>query len=121
MAPPMTGRLRELPVRSRATARIAATGGMRPAFRAGKYADSSVTPVPTTIAVTTAVVVTVRPPAGRSTPKPDRRALRPAATPMPVTRPASEAMTPTIAASSITERMTCLVLAPIARSRAISR
>ena len=118
--PPMTIRFGEAPVRSTATARIAAIGGTLPALRAGKYADASVTPVPTTNAVTTVDVVTASPPAGRSRPKPLSNCFSPAATPMPAARPTIEATTPVIVASSMTERITCLRLAPIARSRAIS-
>ena len=45
----------------------------------------------------------------------------PAATPRPAKRPATDAKRPTTAASASTDRSTCLRLAPIARSSAISR
>ena len=54
------------------------------------------------------------------TPKLRQRAPMPLATPTPATRPSADATTPTTAASIATLRRTCLVLAPIARSRASS-
>src|SRR5215213_2964585 len=54
---PMIGRFRDVPVRSSATERIAAIGGTFAALRAGKYADTSVTVVPTIIEVMTVELV----------------------------------------------------------------
>jgi hypothetical protein len=47
---PATSRLRELPLVSMATSRMAATGGILAARRAGKNADAVVTMVPTSMA-----------------------------------------------------------------------
>ena len=117
---PTTIRRRELAARSMATARIAAIGGMRPARRAGMTADTSVTTVPIAKHRAIVLIVTTTGPAGISIPKAASRAFNSLATPMPATTPAIDEISPTTVASRSTDRVTCRLLAPRARSNAIS-
>jgi hypothetical protein len=121
MTRPTTIRRRENADVSRATSRMAATGGIFDARRAGTKAATTVMRTPVTREVTTALVVSTTPPAGMSTPKPASSAFSPTATPMPAASPTAEATIATTNASARTEPSTCRRLAPMARSSAFSR
>ncbi len=94
---------------------------MRDARIAGNTAATIVTPVPTTNDQTKAFDGIVIPLAGMSTPSADSSPLSTPASSTPPTNPMTDATRPTSAASKSTERTTWPLLAPMARSRAISR
>ncbi len=118
---PNTARFTDVPVLSWATSRSAAIGGTFPALRAGMYAASTVTTVPTTIEMTIVLLLTTVPEAGRSMSNTVNTLAIPLAVPMPATTPIAEANRPVSTDSNTSERITCLRLAPIARSSAVSR
>ncbi len=103
------------------SSRIAATGGIEDARRAGAYADSSVTPVPTTTATITVRTASTIEPDGSPTLSASSRVRNPNASPTPPATPTALPATPMIPASSSTERRTWVRLAPTARSSASSR
>ena len=107
--------------RSIATSRRAATGGTRAALRAGTIEDNSVTMVPTSIPMMTALAGTTAPEPGRSMPSRLITHRSPIASAMPPKTPIADAITPMTSDSPMIEPSTCRVLAPIARSNAISR
>ena len=73
---PMTARRTEVPVRSTDTSRMAAIGATLAARRAGMYAASTVTTVPTTIEITIVLELTTVPPAGSCEPEAGERRAR---------------------------------------------
>ena len=118
---PMTARRTDVPVRSTATSRSAAIGATFPALRAGKYAASTVTIVPTTIEMTIVLGFTTVPVAGSLKPNAVNALAMPLAVAIPAATPIAEANSPVSTDSSTSERITCLRFAPIARSSAVSR
>ena len=106
MTEPMTGRLSDVPVRSSATDRIAAIGGTLAALRAGKYADTRVTVVPTISDVRT-LAGDRHVAGGQVEAERGQHRRQSGGKPTPVARPTTEATAPTATASTITERMTC--------------
>jgi hypothetical protein len=99
---------------------IAATGGIRAAYRAGTQVARTVTPTPMTRAAMTVAAPTTSGPSGSVRSVAYRMPRTPAPTPTPIARPATEATRPTVAASASTEKVTCRRLAPTARSSANS-
>ncbi len=97
---PRTIRLRDDADVSIATSRIAATGGIRDARRAGKNADTTVTVTPTTRLTMTVRGSTTSEPLGRSKPSESRSRVRPIATRMPSPRPTIDAIRPTATPST---------------------
>jgi hypothetical protein len=104
-----------------ASARIAATGGTRVAFRAGMNDDTSVITTPTTSETITVRTSKTVPVDGRSIPTAPSTPRRPSAISTPHPRPIAEATSPTSPDSSMTELSTWRRLAPRQRSRASSR
>jgi hypothetical protein len=84
------------------------------------YAASTVTIVPTIIEITIVLELTTVPPAGSSKPSPVNASAMPLAVKMPAATPIAEANKPVTIDSNITDRSTCLRLAPIARNNAVS-
>ena len=103
---PMIVRRRDVRSLSIPRSRMAATGAMVAALRAGKMAATTVMPVPTSRAEITAEGGTLNGVSGPANPMLRSRALRPMASPMPATTPMAEAPRPTTNASSSTERST---------------
>ena len=100
---------------------MAAIGEVREARRDGRYADTRVTPTPTTYARTTVVVVSVSALLLISRPNDEKSEASPRASPSPSRMPSVAPSSAMSAASTSTERRTCFVLAPSARSSASSR
>ena len=90
------------------------------ALRAGRYAATTVTTTPTTAETIRLAGATTEPVPGRSSPNAPSTARSACAVPIPATTPTAEANTPVNSASTMTERVTCLRFAPIARSSAVS-
>ena len=118
---PTSRRLRENAVLSTALSRIAATGGMRPALRAGTSADSTVTSRPTTSVSTIVRGRSAMPVDGMSMPNALSSVCRPVASRMPPTSPIRDPTRPMNNASVSIELVTWRRLAPIARISALSR
>ncbi len=97
---PMITRLRDVADVSTATSRIAATGGMREARRAGNSAEATVMPTPTMRLTTTVRGSRTSEPLGRSIPSAPSSEVRPIATRTPSARPTTEAISPTATPSS---------------------
>src|SRR5690606_26495675 len=91
---PHTSRARDTRERSIDTSDIAATGGTLEDRHAGTTADRTVTPTPTTSAVTIAAAGSDGTPGSTVNSRPTA-ALRPVASTTPRARPSSEAMSPT--------------------------
>ncbi len=117
-APPTQTRMRSDRCGSDTSSRIAATGGIFAARRAGKYADSTVTTMPTVYAHRTGVAVNT---SGADVSEPLKiSACSSCARPTPRPRPIVEPRMPTATASPITAPVTCRREAPTARSSASS-
>ncbi len=99
---------------------IAATGGIRAAFRAGNSAETTVTMSPTAMPTITVRGNRVSGPSGMLSPKAFMAAPRPIARSTPTPIPMTDATKPTIRASMTTIQVTCRPVAPIARRRANS-
>ena len=95
-------------------------GAIREARRAGTTEDAIVTRVPTIRETQIVRGSSLSPVLGRSIPNALRSAFNPTAIAMPTRIPTADANRPTTNASTITESSTCRLLAPIARSSAIS-
>uniref|UniRef100_A0A6J7NAZ0 Unannotated protein n=1 Tax=freshwater metagenome TaxID=449393 RepID=A0A6J7NAZ0_9ZZZZ len=104
-----------------ASSRSAATGGTLLDRIAGRSADAAVTSKPTHSVVTTVLPRRLTPVDGRSTPAALSRLRRPTARPTPETSPIREPTRPITNASTSSAKVTCLRLAPTARSSAFSR
>ena len=118
---PQINRARELRRRSKATSCIAATGGTRDAWIAGRTADSTVIATPT---ISDTMIVRgrrTRPFDGMSTPRRDRNHSRALDVRTPSTMPMTDATSPTTMDSTTSDRMIWRRLAPTARSSAFSR
>ena len=118
---PATVRLRPVSMISIAVLRIAANGGTLPARRAGNHADATVTSTPTISVSIMVLGLITRPPLGISMLNARSKALRPFDNPIPPTRPSRDPKMPTTTDSINMARVTCLRLAPMARSNAFSR
>ncbi len=101
--------------------RSAAIGVIRPARRAGTYAASNVTAVPSSTPVTGTDQPMVRSSVLRFRPKARSATISPTASPMPAPKPSTEPISPSSSASISTERLICPRPEPIARSSPISR
>ena len=80
---------------------MAATGGMRPARKAGTIAAATVTPIPITIDKMTVRLEINKSAAGNAAPAALNAKVMPLATPSPPTRPRPVAMIPTTRPSPI--------------------
>ena len=120
MRPTMTRRVM-LPALSSAVSRRAASGGTRPARRAGSHAASTVTSTPATNVLTNADVLMAKPCVGTSKPVALSSALSNCESRMPIPKPMTEPTTPIAVDSTSSARETCRRLAPMARSSAFSR
>ena len=118
---PATRRHRDDAERSTATSRSAASGATREARTAGASDASSVIRIPTSGAMTSVVVLIVRPPAGSANPNASNSAFKPWASAKPRPRPTAEATTPTTIDSPASDQNTWRRSAPIARSSADDR
>ena len=98
-SPPNANRCQVCPVRSRATSRSAAIGGIREARRAGNTAEPTVTAMPTTSETIAVRARNTVPPAGMSIPSFASIAFSRPATPTPRNSPTIEATSPTTTAS----------------------
>ncbi|GAA3444772.1 hypothetical protein GCM10018955_42100 [Planomonospora venezuelensis] len=115
---------RSTPVRnvcSSTCERSAAIGATRVAARAGSSAAATVISTPSTMPTATVRGASATPPEGTSIPVRPSTASAPAPRPRPASRPSTDAIRPTTADSSRTEPNTCLRVAPMQRSSAISR
>jgi hypothetical protein len=92
-----------------------------PALRAGKYAASTVTIVPTIIEMTIVPGFTTVPRRRQLEAECGERLGNTFAVPIPATTPIAEANSPVSTDSNTSERITCLRFAPIARNSAFSR
>ncbi len=101
--------------------RMASTGAIRAALRDGSHAASTVTPTPTASAAATGSGPITRGPRGSDSPVVLRISGSTEAIPRPSRKPRAEAVRPRRTASQRRERTTWRRVAPIARSRAISR
>ena len=118
---PATTRPRDVADRSTASFRSAANGGTRPARMAGTNDDSRVTTMPTTNPSTARAGFSVSPDDGRSNPMTFSKPFSNTANTIPTTMPSTDDITATITDSRNWARMTCCLLAPMARSNAFSR
>ncbi len=119
-APPTRRRL-ALSATNPSSGRIAATGGIREARRAGTITDINVTPIPTIAeAMTVRGNITIEIP-GNPAPAALKMPMMPRATKSPPNTPITVATTATARASSTIMRRTCEPLAPTDRSSASSR
>ena len=118
--PPMR-RLRPGSRTSSAVARMAASGDTLPARRAGSHADATVTKTPTINVCCTVFALSTSPPLGRSILRARNIALSPFDKPIPAMSPIKDPTMPTASDSINMALVTCLRLAPIARSNAFSR
>ncbi len=100
--------------------RSAAIGATLVAVRAGSSAAPTVTTRPMARARAMVLGASDTPPEGRSCPKALSTASAPAPRPSPVSRPRAEEMSPTTTDSRRMEPKTCLRVAPMQRSSAIS-
>ena len=87
----------------------------------GNTDEKTVTTMPTMSPTTAVRALNTTPPAGMSIPNAASIALRRKATTTPSAMPTTDAMNPIANASTISAPSTCLRLAPMARSSAISR
>ena len=101
--------------------RIAATGGILAARRAGISTARTVIPTPTRKAITTAIGVSTIGKSGKPAPAALKMARISLATPMPAKMPMTVAMTDITNASTTISRRTWRPAPPTARSRASSR
>ncbi len=116
-----TTRRRLLSASKPSSGRIAATGGIFAARRAGTMTDAIVMPTPTTNAMMIVRGVITVPVSGNPAPAALKREISRRATPMPSPMPTIVAITDITSASTTIMRRTCLPSAPIARSKASSR
>ena len=101
--------------------RNASIGSTLVARRAGTSAAATVTSVPTSIETTMVRGSSCSDVLGRLKPTASMRTLRPLATPRPIAMPIADAAAPSTTASMSRPRSTWRRVAPMARSRAISR
>jgi hypothetical protein len=100
--------------------RSAAIGEILPPRRAGMYAATTVTMMPSASPTTGVRQVTVRSCVDRSMPAAPMSFISPTASPTPAATPVTEPTMPSRTASVRTERLICLRLEPSARIRPIS-
>ena len=117
---PTMRRVRRCPRPGVTLSRIAVTGSMRVARRAGMSPEIIVATMPMTRPMITVMGLTTRPVVPRSIPPAASSAARPGATTRPASTPRIEATTPTTKVSISTERRICPREAPSTRSSANS-